>query len=919
MSKRCNRLSTNHSIPHSPSRLTRQMRWALLCMSATMAGPTLAQQQQGPDTQLDRVVVTGSLIPRTLSETTEAVTVIKAEALKNMGITTVEQALGMIASNQSGVITASAVSSWGTGGGSFASLRGLGASKTLVLLDGQRLANNVVLGSAVDLNGIPFAAIERIEVLREGASSVYGTDAIAGVINFITKQDLQGGQANLNTSASQGGGGNTSNADIAWGTGNLAKDGYNLLVTANYSKVTEMTASQRKFAATGWNPKLGLANQNGPMGTFPGSYTDNNTNVYQVGFPTCAGNPYLNKDGGNCAYLFSAAVDLIPPQTMASGMVSFTKSLGSDHTLNLQYFYAQSKVSNWGGPQTYSFTMTPSSNPTYFPTAANSTYVTGVGQAAPDLVDPITVGWTDPGNNRYQGDKNTEQRLLGSLKGTLSGWDYSANVNYSVNKNALLVVGGYADYDKIAPNGVLSDLINPFGALSPQGQALINSAYLNGKLASGKLSLWDVNVQASRDVGDFFGAGKPATLAVGVDARQEKIGFYPTPLATTLYLATFYPPAAITGSRNSQALYTEFNLPLHKDFTLVVSDRQDRYNDFGSTNNAKVSALYQPSKLVSFRAAASTGFRAPSLVDLYQPQVLGAAAGSMTGPGCATGNYDAIFTQANCLAQGISLSGGNPKLKPEKSKNFDFGIILAPMADLGVTLDFFHVKITDEIQSIPDTAIYADPKQFAGLYKLNSSGSLTQAPLLNTACPNGPSSPTCGYVIQTVQNTGGITTNGVDLSSNYQLKTAMGKFRFGMEGTWIHSFRLQEYAGAPWLSLRGRFNSGNQPAITWQHQLTVDWTNEEWGAGLSNHYTSSYLDQFPDGSGAPRSVGSYSVWNAYASWKPMPSLKLLVGVHNLLNTDPPFSNQTQNWQAGYNPLFSDPTGRAWYVRASYDF
>ncbi|CAM3735353.1 TonB-dependent receptor plug domain-containing protein [Roseateles saccharophilus] len=886
-------------------------------MLAAVGGSSYAQQQS--ETQLDRVVVTGSMIPRTMSETTEAMTVIKAESLKDMGITTVEQALALVSSNQPGVITASAVSSWGTGGGSFASLRGLGASKTLVLLDGQRLANNVVLGSAVDLNGIPFAAIERIEIVREGASSVYGTDAMAGVINFITKKSLQGGQLNVNGSRSQGGGGNTAGGDIAWGTGSLDKDGYNLLVTANYSKINEMKASQRSFAATGWYPSKGLSNQNGPMGTFPGSYTDANGNIFQVGYPACAGNPYLTKDQGNCAYLYSAAVDLIPPQTMWSGMVSFTKALPGDHTLNLQYFYASSKVSNWGGPQTYSFTMTPATNPTYFPTLANSTYVTGNGAAPPDLVDPITVGWTDPNNNRYQGDNNTEQRFVASLKGTVKGWDYSAAANYSVNNNALLVTGGYADYNKLAPGGILSDSINPFGPLSAQGQALIDGSYLNGKLASGKLSLWDVNLQASREVGDLFGSGKQATLALGVDARQEKIGFNPTDLATTLYNATYYPPAVVTGSRNSQAIYAEFDMPLTKEWDLTLSDRHDRYSDFGNTNNAKLSALYQPSKLVSFRAAALTGFRAPSLVDLFSPQVLGAAAGSMTGPGCASGNYDAIFTQANCAAQGMALSGGNPNLKPEKSTNYSFGIILAPVADLGITLDLFHIKISNEIQSIPDTVIYANPGQFSSLYKLNNLGSLTQAPVANTSCPNGPSSPTCGYVIQTVQNTGGIITSGADLSANYQMRTAVGKFRFGLEGTWTRSYLLQEYAGGQWLNLLGQFNGGNQPAIRWQHQLSVDWTNGDWGAGLTNHYTASYADEFKDAANQTIRVGSYAVWGAYASWKPMPAMKLLVGVRNLLNTNPPFSNQTQNWQSGYNPVFSDPTGRAWYLRATYDF
>jgi iron complex outermembrane receptor protein len=147
-----------------------------------------------PGPELQEIVVTGSMIKRTDAETAEAVTVVTTESLKNQGITTVEQALQQISANQTGSAynTASSVSTY-TGGGSFANLRSLGQARTLVLLDGQRLANNATLGNAVDISGIPFAAIDHIEVLREGASSLYGTDAIAGVINFNTKKDYDSG------------------------------------------------------------------------------------------------------------------------------------------------------------------------------------------------------------------------------------------------------------------------------------------------------------------------------------------------------------------------------------------------------------------------------------------------------------------------------------------------------------------------------------------------------------------------------------------------------------------------------------------------------------------------------------------------------------------------------------------------------
>ena len=867
---------------------------------------------------MEQIVVTGSMIKRTNAETAEAITVISADSLRDMGITSTEQALQQIASNQSTVLTSTTVSTWGTGGASAADLRGLGEGKTLVLLDGQRLANNVVLGNAVDLNGIPFAAIERIEVVREGASALYGSDAIAGVINFITKKDFNAGQVNVMGSHPQQSGGSGSNADITWGKGNLGSDGYNFMIAGNFTKQNELRATQRSFSSTGFNATRGLENQNGPLGTFPGSYEDSKGNIFQVGYPSCAGNPYLTRYYGDCAYLYSAAVDLIPPESTASGLLSFSKSLPANNTLSAQYFYTQTKVSSWGGPQTYSFLMDPTVDTKYFPTQANSTCVTSC-PATPDLSSDITVGWTDPGNNRYDDNRNSEQRLLLSLTGENAGWDYAAGLDVSRNHNVLSVSGGYADYSMLAnSSGVLSNLINPFGAQSAAGQALINSAYRNGDLAAGALSLSSVNGHAQHDIGDFFGAGHAATLAVGFDVRRESISYNPTALATTLYSATYYPPAAISGARNVEALFAEFNVPVTRQMEFTVSDREDHYSDFGSTNNGKVAFRYQPVEMVTFRGSASTGFRAPSLVDLYSPQTLGAAAGSMDGPGCPAGS-GLIFTAANCIAQGMGLYGGNTRLGPEKSDNYDLGIVISPLANLGITLDYYKITVRNEIQAIPDTAIYSDPGAFSSLYKLNSAGTLTQAPVANTQCASGPTDPTCGYVILTKENTGGIETSGVDLSTNYLLKTSAGKIRVGLEGTLVTNYRLQEYQGAPYLTLDRQFNSGNQPVIGWQHLLTVDWTKGDWGAGISNHYLSGYSDEFTNANGSVAYVSSYTLWNGYVSVKPVKSFTVLVGIRNLFNREPSFSNQTQNWQAGYNPVFSDPTGRAYYAKLSYDF
>ena len=890
--------------------------FSVMGMAPVMAQTVSSDQQQAAEpAPVQRIEVTGSMIKKIDAETAESVTIIKAESLKDMGISTVEQALQLVTSNNAQVTTASNVAAY-NGGASLASLRGMGATKTLVLLDGQRLANNVATGAGVDLNTIPFAAIERIEVLQEGASSLYGSDAIAGVINFITKKNLEGGEVNVNYANPQSAGGSSGSLDFSYGHGSLDTDGYNLMITANYSHQDELTASQRSFASTGYNPAKGLSNLNGPYAPAPGSYTDANGNLYQTGYPKCGGTAHVVAVNGSCQLEYSAVVDLVPKTTAESALIAFTKTLPANNTLTLQYFYSRFQLTTWGGPQSYSFNMTPSNNPTYFPTAANST---GVGtSAAPDLADSITAGWTDPANNRYNGNTNTEQRLLVTLAGSNLGWDYSTTLDWSRNKGVQEALGGYANYAVIAPGNLLSNLINPFGSQSAAGQALINSAYTSGDLEVGTLTLASLNGHASHSLGDAFDAGRPAQFAIGFDIRDESISDIPTPLAATLYTATYFPPTTVTGSRQSQAAFMELNVPVAKHLDFTLSDRVDRYSDFGITQNAKISFAWQPSDILKIRGAASTGFRAPTLVEEYSPNTFGATQGTMSGPGCASGNYNAVFTQLNCISQGLSLTGGNTNLKPETSENFDLGFVLEPIKNLDITADYYRINLKNEIQAIQAPTIYGNPTQFASLYVLNSAGTLTPAPSANIQCPT-PQAATCGYIIQTDQNTGGITTDGIDLSASYVMNTSYGKFRFGMNGDLVLNYEFQEYQNGPQVSLVGKWNQGNPPVIRWKHDLTVDWVKEKLGAGLSEQFTKGYTDQWPDASGNPLQVGNYSIWNAYVSYKPIKGVRILGGINNLFNTDPPFSNQNQQWQAGYNPIYSSALGRTFYLRGTYAF
>jgi iron complex outermembrane receptor protein len=393
--------------------------------------------------------------------------------------------------------------------------------------------------------------------------------------------------------------------------------------------------------------------------------------------------------------------------------------------------------------------------------------------------------------------------------------------------------------------------------------------------------------------------------------------------------ATGLTDSAVEGSRQVQAAFIELDVPLTKSLDIDISDRHDRYSDFGTTNNPKVQVRWQPLDILTVRGTASTGFRAPTLFNLYSPPFLAAASGGTMGDGnpfCQPGSYTAEWTPATCQAQGIGLYGGNRHLTPETSQNFDLGVIVQPLPDLGITLDYYRILLKNTVGRVPASAIYGDPTTFSSYIVPATSGLYagTLPPTIAEASACQPyTAPTCGYIIRTFTNTGRITTDGFDLSIQYVQHTPIGTFREDLEGTAVTQFLEQQYTGGPLLNLVGNLRIDTiNPAFRWQHSLRVDWTSpgKVWGAGVSNRFYSTYIDEFPDGNGNQRHVGSYSLVDGYVSVKPIQPLTVLFGIKNLFDKSPPFTNASQNnFAAGYNALIADPLLRNFYINLKYTF
>ena len=311
----------------------------MIASHSTMVG---AQQEQ----KLDKVEITGSSIKRSVaSEGALPITIISVKEMREAGVTTTEELVGRIASSQSSAGATQSVGS-ATGGRSNANLRGLGANKTLVLLNGRRLAAFAFDSATVDLNAIPFAAIDRVEILRDGASAIYGTDAIGGVINFITKSNYNGVEISGEYQKPQQSGGTQKRATISGGIGDLSTDKFNVWATFDYHKQDAVAATQRDFAKTGVIPERGIFLTSGT--TFPGNFSQSSTSL--TGNPTllnaekCAPpfSLYLPEIFGtkSCRYDYTAAIDIIPPTEQTTFASRGTFNLSDTTQLSLEYVRA---------------------------------------------------------------------------------------------------------------------------------------------------------------------------------------------------------------------------------------------------------------------------------------------------------------------------------------------------------------------------------------------------------------------------------------------------------------------------------------------------------------------------------------------------------------------------------------------------
>jgi iron complex outermembrane recepter protein len=883
---------------------------AVLALAATSA---LAQDAQ----KLERIEITGSSIKRIDAETAVPLTIVTRESIEKSGASNVQELVDRLSSNNGGGRSlGESIGDSNATGQTGASLRGLGRERTLVLLNGRRLAIYPFAGAGVDLNAIPLAAIERIEILRDGASSTYGSDAIGGVINFITRKDFRGGEVTAGYEQPQATGGTVVSAQAGIGFGDLAKDKFNILGTFSFQEYDVVHAADRDFAKTGNRPDIGVVKDSG--NTFPANAFRADTGAYIpniAGFPNCRP-PDSYGGAANCRYDYTSKIDIIPASKRTGALVRATAELAADHLLFAELSYSKNEII-LGSSQTPSTT---TGRPSYLYPAGGKYYPTAAIDASSSAGyrGDLIIAWRMvDGGQRLTSVTNDMTRALIAAEGSLSGWDYKVGLMKATSKASEdFLTGNFSDTQLVRV--LKTGNVNPFGPNDAVGLALLKEAELKGNNRASKTTLDAFDLSLSREL--FSLPGGKAAMAAGLDIRQEEyLDGYSDIAGSGDIVGGSGNAGRVRGERKTMGFYAELNLPVIKNLELNAAVRADRYTGtkgesrdgaFSSPNlsstSPKFGIRWTPMKELLVRGSVGKGFRAPALNDLYAPSAGTNTGGNFTDPFYDTLRGCAQFPDTNyCNTQLTAVNNSNRNLKPEKSKTATIGAVFEPMRDLSLEVGYFNIEITNGIKSLSGDDILKD-------WFKNRTGPMTSTSVYaNRLIKN--SQGYLDYVNASLENVGEAKVSGFDLAAKYRFRTSLGNFTPAWDATIVTKSSESNVVSGEVEDTLGTYQNGG-PVVRVKQNISLDWDTHAWAAGVRYFRQSGYKDY-----DEVRNVPKYDLWSLQGQYKGVKNLVLTAGILNLLDKKPPVTVQEDYFQVGFDPTYADVKGRSFYVRANYKF
>ncbi len=931
--------------------------------------PALAQniQTTGP---IQRVEITGSSIKRIAKEGALPLEIISAKQIEAQGIVSAEQLIATLNINGNGSdnlasnadVTSGAQR--GNNGASSANLRGQGADSTLVLLNGRRIATHGMKGSAVDLNSIPMAAVDRVEVLKDGASAIYGTDAIGGVINFILKKNYKGLEAQGFVDVTEAGGSEIGRASITGGWGDLQTDGWNVLATYSHRENKALRGDQRDFVNT-FQPDRGvsvdtrgsphanvfattvgpsLLSRTGTGPTIPGGGTTTYSGISILDLPGGAGctsidgmGPYdeklWNSAGAayGCAWDTGRAAVLQQPVKSDNALARATFQSG-DHQFFVEAVGSNVEVAKRFSPNQISPGTTTFPASSFYPStgAAYNTVYNALVKVFPSISAnyglPIAYRWRcmECGNREIVTESKAARLLVGAdgpvnLFGRV--FDYRVGASRAFSESESTLGTGY-NYTVALANALGSGKINPFllpgEKQSQEALDLIKSTSAQGvTLYGGKTILTQADGALS---GELFNLPAGAVMgAVGFDLRREEYKFNGDKRAAAarpqILNAPFDDPNALDGvHRDIKAVYAELLVPVIKNLDVTLAIRRDHYSGIGATTNPKVSFRYQPIPELLFRGSYNEGFRAPSFNQLYNGITESPYAGKdLVDPAkCPSGLVDATKPGCESITPNI-FTGGKSNLGPETAKQGTVGVVIEPFTWFSANADIWEIRKQNTIDSFSTATMVANYNLFTENFIRDAAGNIV-------------------FIDQRWVNAGERTTRGLELGARFNGKFSTGAaWTAGIDGSRLLEKKSRATTNSAFgPSEVGRFTFTGDLGLKWKHTAYVTYKYGDWSGLFQNIYRSGYTDQVLPGvaNGLVKptnynpKVDDYSIFNLTASYTGFKNLTLTAGVKNIFDEDPPFAiTYDGNTGAGssWEPRVADPRGRSYSLQVTYKF
>lgn len=901
---------------YNNSKVAKAIRLGLMIGAASTAAISTSAFSAEEGADVERIEVTGSRIKRTDLESASPITVFSSEDLASTGAVTLEEFIQNIPAI-TGAAEGSSTNN-GSRGYATASLRGLGSGRTLVLINGRRFASG-------DLNSIPVAYIERVEVLRDGASTSYGSDAIAGVINFITKKDFEGVEIVAQYDETSEGDGETANFSITTGA---SSDKGNVVFSLGYTKRNKIMQGDRSFSDCPIRE-----NDDGKFcggsGTIPyGQFFNDNYDGHVVDPTSGVVRPFeAEKD----AFNFSTTSYLVTPQEVFTINAAARYEIADEITLFTEGGFTNRKSDQQMAPEgTFWAPAVPAANP-YNPVGEDVFVVRRLRETA----------------GRAFAQDFSDYRMVFGLEGMLFD-EYSWDMSYNYSR----YIDTRLDTGRVNPERI-ETLLDPAlcdadggcpevwdvfhaGTLS---QEMIDYAFVdNSPVINGTTKQFMANI--SGDIMELPAGA--AMFAFGVEKRWEEYNRTPDGAAA---LGQIYSVAGdpTSGAYNLEEAYLEVSVPVLAGLPMVESlnfsaaARHSKFSNLDdSATNTKFGIEWTPIDGLLIRATQAQGFRAPSITELFAPQAETNLA--YNEPCIDWGNSTNENVRANCAADGLpsdfnlssdqstSITGGNPDLSPEESDSFTAGFVYTHDSGFTASVDYFDIEITNGVGTAGTnnviTACYESANFSDPLCAFLKGAAITDDTPHSTAANRSVLGSISG-VLLTNANLGQFNTSGVDFDVAQSFDVTGGTLHLSLNGTYLNEYSYTPLPGSDVVNLAGKFGEDQWETnlATYSRiraNMTVGYSADDWSVNWVSHYQSATDDlagEVGDGNldNVADSVWYHDIQGSYF----LDNYTFTLGARNVTDIDAPYT--TNNQDSNTIPASYDTAGRYMYAKVAVKF